>query len=226
MTTVSLVIPLHQGERFIADALASVRDQIEPPGEVIVVDDGSTDAGPSIVEKFGGATLLRQENLGPAAARNRGVEGSKGELVAFLDQDDLLRPRAIRRHREALEANPHAMLSVCRQRFAVLAGEGVPAWQRPDLIGREEIAWTPSCLCVRRPAFVQVGRFDETLRATSDLLWCREFRKRGLAFVEIEETLVDRRVHARCQSGEAATLRRELLEVVRRAAARPRQDGS
>jgi glycosyltransferase involved in cell wall biosynthesis len=224
MTMVSLVIPLHQGERFIAAAIASVREQDDPPREVIVVDDGSTDAGPSIVEAMEGVVLLRQEQRGPGAARNRGIEAATGELIAFLDQDDVLRPAALRRHRETLDAHPEAMLSVCRQRFAMLDGEIVPEWQRPDLLDRETIAWTPSCLCIRRAAFEQIGLFDESLRATSDLLWCREFRGRGLPFIELEETLVDRRVHARCQSGDGATIRREMLEVFRRAAASRRRE--
>lgn len=223
MNTVSLVIPLHEGARFIAAALASVRDQDESPREVIVVDDGSTDAGPSIVEAIGGVVLIRQEPRGPGAARNRGVDAATGDLIAFLDQDDLLRPAALRRHRESLEASPEALLSVCRQRFALLEGEAIPEWQRPDLLDRETIAWTPSCMCARREAFERVGRFDESLRATSDLLWCREFRGRGLPFVELPETLVDRRVHPRCQSGDGATIRREMLEVFRRATASRRR---
>lgn len=224
MNAVSLVIPLHQGERFIAAAIASVREQDDPPREVIVVDDGSTDAGPSIVDAIGGVVLIRQEPRGPGAARNRGIAAATGELIAFLDQDDLLRPAALRRHRQTLDAHPAAMLSVCRQRFSVLDGEAVPEWQRPDLLDRETIAWTPSCLCLRRQAFERVGPFDESLRATSDLLWCREFRASGLPFVEIDETLVDRRVHPRCQSGDGATIRREMLEVFRRAAASRRRE--
>jgi len=224
MTTISVVIPLHEGERFIAEAIASARDQDHPPREVIVVDDGSTDAGPSIVEAIGGVVLLRQDPRGPGAARNRGIEAATGELIAFLDQDDLLRPAALRRHRETLDAHPEAMLSVCRQRFAVLDGEVVPEWQRLDLLDRETIAWTPSCLCIRRETFRRIGLFDESLHATSDLLWCREYRGHGLPFVELEETLVDRRVHARCQSADGATIRREMLEVFRRAAASRRRE--
>lgn len=217
--TISVVIPLHEGERFIAAAIESVRAQTERPCEVIVVDDGSTDGGPAIAAAMEGMTLLRQANRGPGAARNRGIAESRGDLVAFLDQDDLLRPLALRRHREALEGQPAAMLSVCRQRFALLEGEAVPDWQRPELLGVETIAWTPSCLCIRRTAFDGIGRFDEALRTTSDLLWCQRFRAARFPFVEIDETLVDRRVHGRCQSGDVASIRREMLEFARRAAA-------
>jgi len=218
MLTISLVIPLHQGERFIAEAIASARSQDEPPLEVIVVDDGSSDRGPALVASIPGVVLVRQENRGPGAARNRGIDLARGDLLAFLDQDDLLRPAALRRHREVLETRPEARLSVCRQRFDLAEGESRPAWQRPELLGAEVIAWTPSCLCVRRATFAEVGRFDESLRATSDLNWIREFRQRGLPYAEIDETLVDRRVHGGCQSSDAATMRREMIAVARRSA--------
>ena len=144
--SISVVIPLHEGERFIAAAIASVLAQEEAPREVIVVDDGSTDGGAEIAAAIAGVTVLRQENLGPGAARNRGIAHSRGELIAFLDQDDLWRPAALRRHREAFEAKPTAMLSICGQRFELLEGEPAPPWQRPELLGRETVAWTPSCL--------------------------------------------------------------------------------
>lgn len=220
---VSVIVPLHQGARFIADALESLRRQDEPPAEVLVIDDGSTDQGPEVVLRFPEATLMRQPQGGPAAARNRGLAAATGDLVAFLDQDDLLRPAALRRHRETFEARPEVVLSVCRQRFALADGELLPSWQRPELVGAETVAWTPSCLCMRRSVFDTIGRFDESLRATSDSEWVRLFRASGLPFATIDETLTDRRIHAGCQSGDAATIRRELLALARRAARRMRQ---
>jgi glycosyltransferase involved in cell wall biosynthesis len=219
MLPLSLVVPLHQGERFIADALESVRRQQQAPDEIIVVDDGSTDRGPEIAQSFPGVVLIRQERAGPGAARNRGIAAARHHTVALLDQDDLLRPPALRRHRESLEASSHALVSVCRQRFSVLEGETMPAWQRPELVGSDSLSWTPSCMCFRKSAFDRIGRFDETLRATSDLDWFRRFRASGLPFAQIDETLVDRRIHAGCQSGDAATMTAEMLTIARRAAA-------
>jgi len=225
MLRVSLIIPLYQGERFIAEAVASALSQEEPPAEVIVVDDGSTDGGPGIVRDMPGVVCLRQSNRGPAAARNAGVEAASGDLIAFLDQDDLLRPAALRRHREVLAATPDARLSVCRQRIDLLPGESLPPWQRAEHIGGEVLAWTPSCICCRRQIFRELGPFAEGLRATSDLEWFRAFRYRRLPFAELAETLVDRRVHAGAQSGDAVTFRREMLEFAMRAAVANRSGG-
>ncbi|MFM1996551.1 MAG: hypothetical protein RLZZ111_938 [Planctomycetota bacterium] len=218
MLRVSLIIPLYQGERFIAEAVASALEQEERPAEIIVVDDGSTDGGPAIVRGIPGVLCLGQSNRGPAAARNAGVAAASGDLIAFLDQDDLLRPAALRRHRETLAATPEARLSVCKQRIGLLPGESLPPWQRVEHVGSDVLAWTPSCICCRRQVFQELGRFDEGLKATSDLEWFRAFRARPLPFAEIPETLVDRRVHAGAQSGDAETYRREMLEFARRAA--------
>ncbi len=218
MLRVSLIIPLYQGERFIAEAVASVLGQEERPAEIIVVDDGSTDGGPAIARGIPGVLCLTQSNRGPAAARNAGVAAASGDLIAFLDQDDLLRPAALRRHREALATTPEARLSVCKQRIGLMPGETLPSWQRAEHVDTDVLAWTPSCVCCRRQVFLELGRFDEDLKATSDMEWFRAFRGRQLPFVEVPDTLVDRRVHAGAQSGDAATTRRELLELARRAA--------
>lgn len=225
MLRISLIVPLHQGERFIADALSSALRQDEPPSEILVIDDGSTDGGPAIVRGFPGVRLIGQPNRGPAAARNLGASTATGDLFAFLDQDDLLRPAALRRHREALTAAPDARASVCRQHIGVMPGEPVPSWQRAEQVGTDVLAWTPSCLCVRPDVFRDIGRFDEDLRATSDLEWFRRFRASRLPFAEIHETLVDRRVHARAQSADADTYQREMLALARRAAAENRGGG-
>lgn len=213
-----MIIPLYQGERFIAEAVGSALGQEERPAEIIVIDDGSTDAGPEIARGIPGVLCLGQSNRGPAAARNAGVSAASGDLIAFLDQDDLLRPAALRRHRETLAATPEARLSVCKQRIGLLPGESLPPWQRAEHVGADVLAWTPSCVCCRREVFQELGLFDERLKATSDMEWFRALRARPLPFAEIPETLVDRRVHAQAQSGDAATYHREMLQFARRAA--------
>ena len=87
---VSVIIPLFNKAPYIERALSSVAAQTYRDFELIVIDDGSTDGGPRFVEAFNNLPirLIRQENAGPGAARNRGLELAQGELVAFLDADD------------------------------------------------------------------------------------------------------------------------------------------
>src|SRR3954451_22735593 len=86
---VSCIVPVFNGERYLREALQSILAQSYRPIEVVVVDDGSTDRSPVVVAGFGREVrYLRQENAGPAAARNHGVQEARGELLAFLDADD------------------------------------------------------------------------------------------------------------------------------------------
>ena len=110
---ISVVIPCHDGERYVAETLRSVLAQDHRPLEVIVVDDGSTDRSAQAVLAFGDVVrLARQPHRGAAAARNRGVELATGELIAFLDADDLWTAHAVPRMRAALAEHPDAGMVV------------------------------------------------------------------------------------------------------------------
>lgn len=90
----SVVIPLYNKRDFVVEAVTSAAMQEPRPIEVIVVDDGSTDDGPSLVEGLGlpGVRLIRQANAGVSAARNAGIDAARGNWIAFLDADDLFKP--------------------------------------------------------------------------------------------------------------------------------------
>ncbi len=85
--TVSVIIPAYNEAGVIPRCLASLLDQTQPPHEIIVIDDGSTDGTREIVRGFGGVCLLRQQHEGSGAARNRGAAAATGEVLAFLDAD-------------------------------------------------------------------------------------------------------------------------------------------
>jgi glycosyltransferase involved in cell wall biosynthesis len=98
-STISAIIPLHNGQRFIGHALASVASQTSPADEVIIVDDGSTDDGLAVVEQFSRTfplKVIRKLRGGPSSARNLGIAQSTGSLVALLDQDDIWYPNHLR----------------------------------------------------------------------------------------------------------------------------------
>jgi len=91
---VSVVIPCYNHGRYLPEAVASVRRQSWPDVELIVVDDGSTDDSRTVAAGFAEVKLIRQSNEGLSAARNRGLHASSGEIVIFLDADDILLPGA------------------------------------------------------------------------------------------------------------------------------------
>jgi glycosyltransferase involved in cell wall biosynthesis len=113
---VSVIIPVYNGERYLAAAIQSVLEQTLPPDEIIVVDDGSTDGTAAIVTGLAGASPLpihyiHQQNQGPSAARNRGLRAARSGLVAFLDADDIWDLRKQEIQVAYLAANPDALMS-------------------------------------------------------------------------------------------------------------------
>jgi glycosyltransferase involved in cell wall biosynthesis len=220
---VSVIVPLHDGERFLGEALDSVAAQDYGAVELIVVDDGSTDAGPSLALARG-VTLLRQEQRGAGAARNAGVDAARGEILAFLDQDDLWLPSKLGRQVEILATHPES-ICLAQQSYFLEDGIAPPAWfGKPVLLGVDHTGWAPSCLAMRRTTFERVGRFDERLRHISDVDW---FSRAAAMHIPIEmppELLVRRRIHAANDSGNPAAMQ-ELFTILRGAAARGRSAG-
>ena len=109
---VSCVIPVFNGERFLAAAIDSVLAQSLSEIEIIVVDDGSTDGTRDVLDRFGARVVyIHQANAGPASARNNGIRHASGEFIAFLDSDDLWHPEktVIQLSRFATRAN----LAIC-----------------------------------------------------------------------------------------------------------------
>lgn len=123
---VSIIIPCHNTEKYISEAIASALDQTYPNVEVIVVDDGSTDRSLEIIQSFGDRLKYDQINhKGACAARNRGLEISKGEFIQFLDADDVLLPHKLEKQLPLLLSN-QADLVFCN---GYLFGDDRP--QRP-----------------------------------------------------------------------------------------------
>ncbi len=185
MTTFSIIIPVYNASAYIEQSLTSVFAQTYCDFEVIVVDDGSTDDTVDRVKKFSHHASLRyvyQANAGPAAARNTGLQLASGELIAFLDVDDLWHPGKLQAHFERMQTSPKIGLSfnwfkVFHDRPDV---EGLMPWFAPptkstlqwqDFLIRN---WTgTSSTVVIRAECLQGGRcFDARFRTSEDYqLW-------------------------------------------------------
>lgn len=104
---VSVIIPVHNCERYLAEAIRSALAQSYGALEIIIVDDGSTDASGTVAKQFeGDVQYYYQERLGAAAARNQGINLAKGEYFSFLDSDDIWVPEKLKIQMEVLERSP------------------------------------------------------------------------------------------------------------------------
>ena len=201
-TTVSCVIPAHNAARHVADAIASVLEQTHAPAEVIVVDDGSTDATPEVLARFGAPVrVIGQPNRGAAAARNTGVEAASGEWVALLDADDWWLPHKTERMLGALADQPDVALAwsgrwihddaTGRRRKAPLSRASGNPYH--DLLAQNIIP--TSSVLVRRTLWAQAGGMDPDLAVCHDWdLWLRMARDHR--FVCVPERLCVYRLHS------------------------------
>jgi len=193
--SVSVIIPAHNAASFITEAVNSALAQSYPHKEVVVVDDGSTDGTWQVLAGFDGRIrALRQDNAGPAVARNRGVQAASGDLLAFLDADDLWLPDKLRQQVRCLAEYPDCRL-VFHNWHVVQFGSGeeaalleqvraADAAPLPDYRPRP-LGWLynelllDSVFCtdavmMRRVLFEEAGGFDESLPQGQDYdLWLR-----------------------------------------------------
>jgi cellulose synthase/poly-beta-1,6-N-acetylglucosamine synthase-like glycosyltransferase len=196
----SVVIPVHNAAPFLAEALDSVYRQTTLPAEVIVVDDGSTDGSAAVAARWPVTLLTSSVNYGPAAARNAGIRAATGDVVAFLDADDVWHPTHCASLLALLEAYPEAVVAGSRSvHFGEAAGVSpmripahTPASVLWSLVRCNEVR--QSTAVVRRWALREVGGYNESLRYAEDYdLWLRLARR--FPFVGTDEVTASYRVH-------------------------------
>lgn len=226
---VSVVIPTFNCADFLVQAVRSVLAQTYPDFEIIVVDDASTDDTESALLPFGNRVrYIRQERGGPSAARNRGILQAQGELIAFLDADDLWRPTKLARQIDYVKYHPEAVLvytdftrgprpgSNNESRLQVFKPrDSADAFHA--LLDENFIA-TPTVV-VRREALAQSGLFDPTLKGSEDFdLWLRLAGEPGCVsarrFGFVNEILVDVRQHA-ANTSRSVEFTREQIRAAR-----------
>ncbi|MES2176679.1 MAG: glycosyltransferase [Gemmatimonadota bacterium] len=221
MTLVSVILPVYNTEAFITEAIDSVLTQGPEPLELIIVDDGSTDATPDIVAGYGSTAIkyARQENRGAAAAMNAAVRLISGEWVAFQNADDVWLPGRLPLQRALLDAHPEADIIIGHmKRMWRPAGE--VEWKCTE----KEFAMSLQSCLVRRTVLDRIGSFDETLRCCFDWDWLFRARETGVSFLTHPEITHYYRRHETNISGEA-TANPEVAIIIKRSLERRRAKG-
>ncbi len=241
---VSVIIPTYNGVRYLRECLDSVRGQFVLPAEVIVVDEASTDGTPEFVAGYARATGLQirlivlQQNTGsPSRPMNVGIEAASCELIAVLDQDDVLLPTKIRDEASALADHEELVFAgsasarvddpqarwqsaeVCDEiRTTGRAYEGF--WK---IDGREmlRLLLEHGCFLMgfpgftfRRQAWKAIGGIDESLRIADHGFLCGLATQGPAAFIERVNYL--RRIHDSNVSGDRLAVGRDFLRVARK----------
>lgn len=178
---VSIVLPTYNRHRLVCRAVDSVLDQSYRAFELIVVDDGSTDATADRLTGYGDRiTVIKQANRGVSAARNAGIQAASGEFIALLDSDDVWLPQKLERQIAFFRANPKAEICQTEEiwiRNGVRVNPGKRHKKHSGMIFEKTLPLclvSPSAVMLRKSLFDEVGLFDESLPACEDYdLWLR-----------------------------------------------------
>ena len=220
MPRVSVIIPNYNYAHYLTQAVDSVLAQTYPEVEIIVVDDGSTDDSETILRSYGDRVRwIRQKNQGVSAAQNLGVQETRGELVAFLDPDDLWLPEKLERQVQRFLDDTDLGLVHCGVEEVDHTGahlqfcvEGLEGWVARDMLlfKRAVILGGGSGLVVLRSEFEAVGGFDTSLSTSADWDFFYRLATRGrVGFVP--KPLVKYRVHGSNMHSNIRAMEHDML---------------
>lgn len=227
---ISVVIPAHNGARFLPAAIESIRGQVDVGDavlEIIVVDDGSTDSTRDVVAAMPGVAYHYQQQAGAASARNAGVQRATGELLAFLDADDCWAPDKIARQRTHLATGVdmvfgHAVEFVADGPHA----SGIPVAPAAHVVPQASAPRIPArcagTMLIARSAFLRVGDFSPTWRVGEFIDWYLRAVDLGLSADVLPDVVLYRRVHAENSGRHAGDGQADYLRIIKLARDRRR----
>lgn len=224
--SVSVIIPVYNGARWLAESINSALNQGDLVTDVFVVDDGSTDGSAALAQSHQDdrVRVVSKANGGAASARNVGLELARTPYIAFLDADDLWRPQKLTRQLRLFEQDESlGVVTSLMQNFWIA---GLEKEAEINLNLRKPQPGVASTFVARRTVFEQCGQLDVEYRNRDIQEWIVRVKRHGWTHGLVEEVLVDRRIHDANDSRVRDPGEDELLGLASKllAARRKKQD--
>ena len=224
---ISTIIPVHNGERFLAQAIDSVLAQSLPVSELIVVDDGSTDGTAAVAAGYGNSIkYVLQEQGGAAKARKTGIDLANGQYLSFLDADDLWLPDKLEKQLQAFDLHPdlQAVYGHMKQFAEKTPVQGLAAEKVEESC---EIlpGYSPCTLLIGRSVFLKVGYFATTWSVGEFIDWFARARDCGVKMLMLPDVVALRRLHDQNQGVQKADMRSDYALIVKKIIDRRRGAG-
>lgn len=219
----SIIVPVFNGEKYIGETLKSILSQDYAEKEIIVINDGSTDRSEKIIQSFSEIKYIVQENSGVPEARNRGIRESRGEFIAFSDQDDIWRPNKLSDQVNYLLENPQTDYVISMRKTVLEEGVTPPAWLKKELLDSENIDHSPSSLLARKSVFEKVGFFNSELKNASDVDWFFRAKDEGSKKGVIQKVHYLKLIHQDNQSYRVKELHAEYMRLIKQSIKRHKE---
>jgi len=220
---VSVIIPVYNGERYLEEALQSVVDQSYSRLEVVMVDDGSTDRSADIARSFEGLNCLSQTNQGPAVARNAAISIATGDLITFIDADDIWPENRIRTQVDFMTKNPGIGFAFGRCLAFLEPGTVKPPWLSADALEGKQVGYFPGTLVITREALDTVGGFNPKLHVGEGAEWFIRAKESQIPMDVIDEVLLHRRIHSSNLTHQGDQINLNILAALKQSLDRKRQ---
>jgi len=194
---VSVIIPVYNGKRYLAEAIESVLAQTYQPIEVIVIDDGSTDGSDRVVKRFSPLVqYFYQPNSGLGAARNSGVDLAKGDYLAFLDADDIWIKDKLMLQMAAFQGNPG--LDFVFGHVQQFISPELDEKQKSNIYcpAKKMPGYIAGTMVIKRESFIHAGAFETHWHIGEFVHWYLRAKEQDMKSFMLPEIALKRRLHA------------------------------
>jgi glycosyltransferase involved in cell wall biosynthesis len=214
---ISVILPLYNGALWVKEAIDSVLAQTHADLELIIIDDHSSDQGPMLIQSayqhHPQVHLLTNPDKGIASARNHGLLHTSGEIIGFIDQDDLWTPDKLTHQLPVLTQHPDSFILGQLRQFCNEVT--LPHWARKESINQIKPGWEPGTLLLYKTLLTQFSGFNTAYQHggdDSDLF--RRMRDAKVPYHIVPQLVLEKRIHQNNTSGNPNNTR-DLIKFIR-----------